>query len=229
MNYFKDFPEFRPNLTPRQIFALGSFGGTYWRPIRSGITKKTYTNKHREFSWLRTIPKKKLTNILCDISINNYNVRVGTSLKFWEKKGWMTAQDPYGWVQWYCRFYDGRRSDDDIRQIKRWVQLAGPKGRFRKWLITLIHNKKGYWNDTIISPKIRQTLQHWGYRLTKKDYEQEIKERNKKKINTKAKQTKAKQTKSKQTKSKQTKSKQTKAKQTKSKQTKDKQTKATKK
>ena len=28
--------------------------------------------------------------------------------------------------------------------------------------------KKGKWNDNTISPKICQTLQHWGYRLTKK-------------------------------------------------------------
>ena len=26
--------KFKPNLTPRQIFALGSFGGIYWRPIK---------------------------------------------------------------------------------------------------------------------------------------------------------------------------------------------------
>ncbi len=32
--------EFKPNLTPRQMFLLGSFGGTYWRPIYSSITKK---------------------------------------------------------------------------------------------------------------------------------------------------------------------------------------------
>ena len=36
---FKDYPKFTPNLTPRQIFLLGSFGGTYWRPIYSNITK----------------------------------------------------------------------------------------------------------------------------------------------------------------------------------------------
>ena len=167
---FKDFPEFTPNLTPRQIFALGSFGGTYWRPIYSHINKKKYSQQHKEFKWLRTIPKKKISSVLCDITINNYNVRVGTSLRFWEDKGWMKSQDPYGWVQWYCRFYDGRRSDDDKRQIKRWLRLAGPKGRFSKWLITLIHNKNGYWNDPLISPKIRQTLQHWGYKLTKRDF-----------------------------------------------------------
>ena len=32
---FKDYPEFTPNLTPQEIFEMGSFGGTYWRPIYS--------------------------------------------------------------------------------------------------------------------------------------------------------------------------------------------------
>ena len=35
--YFSDKPNFRPNLSPRQMFKLGSFGGTYWRPIKSSI------------------------------------------------------------------------------------------------------------------------------------------------------------------------------------------------
>ena len=35
--FFSDHPEFRPNLSPRQIFKLGSFGGTYWRPIKSNF------------------------------------------------------------------------------------------------------------------------------------------------------------------------------------------------
>ena len=37
--HFKDFPDFKPNLTPKQMFQLGSFGGTYWRPIHKD--KKT--------------------------------------------------------------------------------------------------------------------------------------------------------------------------------------------
>lgn len=31
---FKDYPDFKPNLSPKQIFSLGTFGGTYWRPIK---------------------------------------------------------------------------------------------------------------------------------------------------------------------------------------------------
>ena len=41
---FKDYPDFTPNLSPRDIFRLGSFGGTYWRPIYSDVTKKKYKN-----------------------------------------------------------------------------------------------------------------------------------------------------------------------------------------
>ena len=176
---FKDYPDFKPNLTPREIFKLGSFGGTYWRPIYSSITKKKYKNVHHNFpkSWWKDIPEKNLSSSKCDISINKYKVRVGTSLKFWEEKGWITEYDPYGWIEWYCHFYNGRRTPDDERQIKRWKGVAGERGRFRKWLVTLIVKKNGKWNDISISPKIRQTLQHWGYKLTKKDFENELKNR----------------------------------------------------
>ena len=116
-----------------------------------------------------------------DKTINKYGVKVGTTLEFWEKKGWMDKLDPYGWVQWYCEFYLGRRSKDDERQIKRWGNITGSKGRFRKWLITQILKKgsKKDWNNYSISPAIRQTLQHWGYKLTKKDFNKELASRKK--------------------------------------------------
>ena len=178
---FKDYPDFKPNLTPKQMFRLGSFGGTYWRPIYSAITKQKYKNIHKEFpnSWWKDIPEHHLSSSNYDISINKYKVKVGTTLPFWEKKGWIHKQDPYGWVLWYCRFYQGRRTADDKRQIRRWKSLAGKKGRFRNFLITLILKKNGKWNDFSISPKIRQTLQHWGYKLTKKDFDEEVKRRKK--------------------------------------------------
>ena len=42
--HFQDRPDFRPNLTPSEMFKLGSFGGTYWRPIYSGVLNKNLKN-----------------------------------------------------------------------------------------------------------------------------------------------------------------------------------------
>tara|TARA_B110000967_G_C18834277_1_gene535747 strand:- start:26 stop:973 length:948 start_codon:yes stop_codon:yes gene_type:complete len=176
---FKDYPEFKPNLTPKEMFELGSFGGTYWRPIYSGILKKKLKNIHKKYpnSWWKNIPEHHLSSSEYDNSINKYNVKVGTSLKFWESKKWIKSSHPYGWVHWYCDFYSGKRSTDDERQIKRWQALAGHKGRFMRFLVTQIQKRNSVWNDDTISPKIRQVLQHWGYKLTKKDFDYEINRR----------------------------------------------------
>ena len=87
---FKDYPEFRPNLTPREIIKLGSFGGTYWRPIYSSVTDKNYKNQHTKYpaSWWKGIPDYWLTSKWdeYDKKINKYDVKVGTTLEFWEEK-----------------------------------------------------------------------------------------------------------------------------------------------
>ena len=176
--------KFKPNLTPYQIMKMGSFGGTYFRPIHSTVVNKDLKNQHKKYNWdlpnnMLTLPFDKY-----DISINKYKVKVGTTLDFWESRGWITKYDPYGWFQWYCNYHSGRRCPDDERQIKRWSRLTGPKGRFRNTLISLILKKKGKgektgWDDETVSPKIRQTLQHWGYKLTKKDFDTEVSRRKK--------------------------------------------------
>ncbi len=167
---FKDYPEFRPNLSPKEIFKSGAFGGTYWRPIYSHVTKKHYKNADLEFNW-KGISRDKLIKPWNEynISFNKYKVKVGTTLEFWEQSGWIHSQDPYGWVQWYCRFYNGRRTKDDCRQIKRWIQTAGPNSRFRLRLINMIKKKRTTYNDLSVSPAIRQTLLHWAVKLTKSD------------------------------------------------------------
>ena len=172
---FSDYPEFRPNLTPREMFKMGSFGGTYWRPIYSSVTDKKYKDQHKKYpaSWWKNISPNLLTRPWdeYDKNINTYGVKVGTTLEFWEEKDWITKYHPYGWVQWYCDFYMGKRGPDDERQIDRWLKTAGPNSRFRKWLINMIRDKTGTYDDHTISPKIRQTLQHWAYKLTKRDFE----------------------------------------------------------
>lgn len=158
--HFDDYPEFRPNLTPRQIFKMGSFGGTYWRPIDSAVTGKHHANRHLKYDFLQDIPDRLMTKPWeeYDVNINKYGVKVGQTLEAWEKAGWIKKSQPYGWVQWYCDFYNGTRGADDRRQIDRWLALAGPRGRFRLRLINMLKQKKD-------SPKIRQTLQHWAYKL----------------------------------------------------------------
>lgn len=178
---FSDYSDFRPNLTPYEIFKTGSFGGTYFRPIKSSITKKSYKNKHKEFVWSSKINEKYLTRPICDKSLNRFKVNSGTSLLYWEEKKWITAQDPYGWVQWYCRFYEGRRSYDDERQINRWLGIAGPKGRFRTRLYNMIRsrgakpaNALNPDSDSVVSPVIQQLLQHWAYRPSIMHYKNNI-------------------------------------------------------
>ena len=177
---FRDYPEFRPNLTPAEVLRLGSFGGTYFRPIRSGVTGASYTTKEvlREYpkEWFEGIDvKMQLGSKTYRIEQNRYRVKCGGSLDMWEGSGWISPIDPYGWFQWYCRFYLGRRSTDDDRQIKRGLGVMGIKGRFRNQLISKCARGGTSFDDERISPVIRQSLQHWGYVLTKRDADKYIK------------------------------------------------------
>ena len=60
---------FKPNLTPRKMFQLGAFGGTYWRPIYSSVTKKNYKDEHKKFpaSWWKGIHDDHLISQKCNI------------------------------------------------------------------------------------------------------------------------------------------------------------------
>ena len=168
--------QFKPNKTPKQVFTMGAFGGTYFRPIHSSVTGKDYTPSEAmrglPKTWFEGIDHKtKLTSSKYDKKVNKYDVKCGSTLEAWENSGWINKQDPYGWFQWYCRYYNGRRTSDDERQIGRWLKLAGPNGRFRRTLMNKIIKKGTTYNDASVSPVIRQVLLHWGYQLTKPDLE----------------------------------------------------------
>ena len=102
-----------------------------------------------------------------DVSVNKYGVKWGTSLRFWENKGWTNEIDPYGWFQWYFRYWLGRRSEDNERQINRWKKIVS---RFRVRLVNMIKDAGNKFDNCSISPKTRQILWHWGYELTEKGF-----------------------------------------------------------
>lgn len=136
-------PEFTPDLTPKQMLALGVFGGTYM------------TDCQREFpaDWFA---RAKLSPGRHRDALNYFKVHASKPLWYWEEKGWINAEhDPRGWFQWYCRYYMGRRlPEEDARQIKRWKAIRRHIAQLKK------HCKPG---DTACRPVQRQALLHWAY------------------------------------------------------------------
>lgn len=132
---------FKPELTPKEMLALGIFGGKYM------------TDCQKEFpaDWYE---KAKLCHEFHDPKLNYFGVNASQSLAFWRKKGWIHPDDPRGWFQWYCRYYLGRRHEDDGRQIRRW--------RAMKRHLTQIKNNCVP-GDVNCRRRQRQALLHWAY------------------------------------------------------------------
>ena len=142
----KNFSEnFKPELTPKQMLALGVFGGRYMRDCTKEFPKDWFTKA-------KFHPK--------DISghsaeLNYFRIDASQPLKVWKEKGWIYKGDPRGWFQWYCRYYMGRRiPQEDKKQIGRW-------NSFRRHLGAVKNNcRKG---DKTCRPKQKQALLHWAY------------------------------------------------------------------
>ena len=71
------------------------------------------------------------------------------------KKDRFRKEDPRGWFQWYCRYYMGRRvEEEDQRQIKRWRMIKRHVGAIKKNCCPF---------DLNCRRKQRQALLHWAY------------------------------------------------------------------
>lgn len=137
-------PDFRPELTPKQMLALGVFGGRYLRD-----SKKEFPADW--FSRAKFFPENLPGH---DAKLNYFGVDASQPLFIWRKKGWIWQNDPRGWFQWYCRYYMGRRSEDDARQIKRWKAI-------KRHIIQIKKNcDRG---DLDCRARQRQAVLHWAY------------------------------------------------------------------
>ncbi|HVZ53450.1 MAG TPA: hypothetical protein VG986_15905 [Pseudolabrys sp.] len=135
-------PEFTPELTPKEMLALGVFCGKYMTDCR------------KEFPAI-WFARAKLSPSGRDCALNYYGVDASQPLSEWRRKGWICADDPRGWFQWYCRYYMGRRlPDEDARQIKRWKAIRRHVAQIKR------HCEPG---DPTCRPRQRQALLHWAY------------------------------------------------------------------
>jgi hypothetical protein len=132
---------FHPQLTPQQMLELGVFGGKYLTDCRDEFPE----------DWFR---QAKLSPAAKKPDLNYFGVDASQPLSVWRAKGWIHPDDPRGWFQWYCRYFMGRRMDDDDRQIKRWRAMARHVAQIKA------HCDPG---DVFCRRRQRQALLHWAY------------------------------------------------------------------
>ena len=132
---------FKPELTPPQMLRLGVFGGKYMTDCRKEFPPE----------WFR---KAKFSPAGNDPKLNYFGVNASQPLSVWRANGWIHPQDPRGWFQWYCRYYMGRRSEDDARQISRWKAI-------RRHIAQIKKNCPPRALDC--RRRQRQALLHWAY------------------------------------------------------------------
>jgi hypothetical protein len=134
-------PDFKPELTPAEMLRLGVFGGKYMTDCTAEFPEEWFAHA-------------KLCAERHDPRLNCFGVNASQPLSVWRDKGWIWPEDPRGWFQWYCRYYMGRRCEDDERQVRRWRAVTRHLAQLRK------NCRRG---DLMCRPRQRQALLHWAY------------------------------------------------------------------
>lgn len=176
--HFASHPDFTPNKTPAEVMREGAFGGSYFRPLYSKRLRTTISGDHAELpaDWTAGLDiSRYLTAREYDADANKFKVACGQSIEEWEAAGWIDHRfDVRGWFQWYCRFYQGRRCEDDERQVGRWRRCVGETGRWRRMLLKkyVAAGVREVFDDGAdedapeVSPVMHQTCHHWAFEVT---------------------------------------------------------------
>ena len=141
---FPDYPNFNPSYTPVEMFSMGIFGGTYFQ-----IETHLPSGFIQEMGEL--LPQNTGGTPLSNR--NHYGILGGSSLEWWTNQKLIHGDDPNGWVEWYVKFYYGRRHEDDDRQIQR----------FRSFVARHVGMLRSYERKGKTSIKTNQNLLQWAW------------------------------------------------------------------
>lgn len=133
-------PDFNPVYTPIEMLQMGVFEGKYYNDCIDEYPKEFFLNARVSLS-------------SAEVGCNYFKCKSRQPLSVWNENGWIERIDPRGWFEWYSRYYLGRRTDDDLRQIKRWKAFARHAAQVKK-------NCPG---DLTKRVRQRQALLQWSY------------------------------------------------------------------
>ena len=136
-----DHPEFQPFYTPKQMLEMGVFEGKYLNSCRDEYPADWFENAR-----LSDVPDPKM---------NYFGVKSRKPSAWWAERNLFHIQDPRGWFEWYCRFWMGRRTADDARQIQRQRMMV------RHHAQIMLHGR----GDMTHRKKQRQTLLQWSWNV----------------------------------------------------------------